>query len=64
MTQAIEKQELMNPGELKTIKVTKPTYDRIAKEITFYGETMDKILSRLLDEVEECRKKSKAAGKP
>jgi hypothetical protein len=45
--------------ELKSIKVTKPTYERIGKEVSFYGETMDSIIIRLLDELEECRRKAK-----
>jgi hypothetical protein len=57
VVKALSRQVLVPPSDLKSIKITKPTYERIAKEITVYGETMDQILDRLLNELDECRRK-------
>ncbi len=49
------------PGDIKSIKVTKSTYERITRRISYYGETLDQILTRVLDSLDdyEQQKQSK-----
>lgn len=46
--------------DLKTVKLKEGTYGRVAREIITYGESMDDIVTRLLDELDEYRKAAKS----
>jgi hypothetical protein len=52
-----QKRELVT--DTKTLKVSMKTYNWLSKEIKDYQDTMDIIISRLIAEVEESRKKGK-----
>jgi len=47
-------------AELKSIKVKERTYERVAAEAKGYGDTMDDIVTRLLDELDEHRRSIKS----
>jgi hypothetical protein len=45
--------------DTKTLKVSLKTYNWLARESKEYNDSMDKIISRLIEEIEEYRKSSK-----
>ncbi|MDQ6863478.1 MAG: hypothetical protein M3044_06610 [Thermoproteota archaeon] len=59
MTKAKARQEVEMVTDNKTIKVSTRTYDWIAAQSKGYHDTMEIILSRLIAELEESRKKTR-----
>lgn len=43
----------------KSIRLTQSIYNTLSKRVLFYGDTMSDIIIRLLDELDDCRRRNK-----